>query len=223
MSRALAAALVASAVALAARGDARADGPLYTAPKSPPAATGWIEVHTGLTFADSLTLDQTSALLEGAGAPGMVLGIGAHWRTTRIDLGLMFESTSSFYFKVIEKEFATGGQFRAAANLRWRYIEDAWGALFMRLTPGLMAFRHADPVRQQVAVLDGSQLEDVDQHSVGFSLGFDFGVILYLSDKLAFTVDLDIVSATTTLGTQGGEVDYGLVRGLFTAGIEWRM
>ena len=32
-----------------------------------------------------------------------------------------------------------------------------------------------------------------------------------------------IIIATTTLGTQGGEVDYGLVRGLFTAGIEWRM
>jgi len=136
---------------------------------------------------------------------------------------VLFESASSFYFRQITQEFPTGGQFRAAANLRWRYIEDAWGALFMRLTPGLMVFRHADAVRNQVGMLAGAGLDTVDQHGVGFSLGFDFGIIIYINDDLALTVDLDIVSGTSTLATGGADVDFGLVRGFFTAGVELRM
>ena len=190
---------------------------------APPSSSGWINVHTGITFADSLVLGEQALQLDGEGAPGMVFGIGIHWRTARIDLGALFESSSGFYFKPLQQEFPTGGQFRVAANLRWRYIEDAWGALFMRLTPGLMVFRHADAVRQQVASVDGSNLEGVDTHSLGFALGFDFGVLLYITDDIAITIDLDIVSGTTTLATDGGEVDLSLVRGFFTAGIEWRM
>lgn len=228
MSRALVALpalAVALTVATSPTGAARAssEDPLYAPMRSPPSSTGWVHVHTGLTFADSLTLGQSLVMLQGAGAPGMSIGVGAHWRTSRIDLGVMAEALSSFYFRVVEKDFQTGGEFRAAANLRWRYIEDSWGALYMRLTPGLMVFRHSDPIRNQVAAVDGSQLASVDTHSVGFSLGFGFGVAIYLSDETALTVDLDIVSATSTLATQGGEVDYGLVRGVFAAGFEWRM
>ncbi|MCC6622288.1 MAG: hypothetical protein IT385_13580 [Deltaproteobacteria bacterium] len=222
MSRALGFGILVASLCASAHAVA-APSVLYDVSRPPPASTGWIRVHTGLTFADTLTLADNSAQLDGEGAPGMVLGVGAHWRTTRIDLGVLFESSSSFYFKQIAQEFPTGGQFRATANLRWRYIEDAWGALFMRLTPGLMVFRHADAVRQQVALLDGSSMPGVDTHSVGFSLGFDFGLLIYINDDVALSFDLDIVSGTTTLGTSRGEIDFGLVRGFFTAGVEIRM
>jgi len=223
MSRSDRVGLIVLAVLVGSGPSASAEPSLYDVARPPPASSGWIHVHTGMTFADSLTLGDNAIQLEGEGAPGMVLGVVAHWRTTRIDLGLLFEASSSFYFRQIAQAFPTGGQFRAAANLRWRYIEDAWGALFMRLTPGLMAFRHGDAVRNQAGLLDGSTLARVDQHSVGFSLGFDFGLLVYLTDEVALSFDLDIVSGTTVLGTGRGEIDFGLVRGFFTAGIEFAM
>jgi hypothetical protein len=83
---------------------------------------------------------------------------------------------------------------------------------------------HADPLRFQVAELVGGDLESVDQHNIGFSLGFDFGVLIYLSERFAIGVDLDIVSAMTSLDSgSGGEIDLDMVRGIFAVSAEWRM
>ncbi len=126
-------------------------------------ARGWMHVRTGLTFADGLVLDDGSLGLESNGDPGFVLGLGAHWRTSRIDLGLLFEATSSYAFEGLERDNRVGAQFRVAADLRWRYIEDHWGALFLRLTPGISALSHSDPTRFQVAELVGGDLTTVDR------------------------------------------------------------
>ena len=206
---------LASPAALASESEYRVGPPRY--------ARGWMHVRTGLTFADSLILDDGNLGLDSNGDVAMVLGIGAHWRTSRIDLGVIFESMSSWAFAGLERDNRVGSQFRVAADLRWRYIEDTWGALFMRLTPGIATFSHADPLRFQVSELIGGDLDSVDQHNVGFSLGFDFGVLMYLDERLALSVDLDVVSAMTSLDTDQGEVDMDMVRGIFGVSLEWRL
>lgn len=186
-------------------------------------ARGWMHVRAGITFADNLLLDTTGLALESNGDPSMVLGVGAHWRTSRIDLGVLFESTSSYAFAGLARDNRVGAQFRVAADLRWRYIEDHWGALFLRLTPGITAFSHADPLRFQVASLLATDLDGVDQHNVGFSLGFDFGVLVYLDERFALAIDLDVVSAMTSIDTDAREVDLDVVRGIFGISLEWRL
>ena len=186
-------------------------------------ARGWMHVRTGITFSDNLTLDNFGIGLASNGDPAFVLGVGAHWRTSRIDLGILFEATSSYAFAGLERVNRIGSQFRAAADLRWRYIEDSWGALFLRITPGISALAHADPLRLQVANLRGTDIESVDQHNVGFSLGFDFGVLVYLDERFALAIDLDVVSAMVSLDTDAGEVDLDMVRGIFGIAIEWRL
>jgi len=190
---------------------------------SPRYARAWMHLRTGITFADNLILGSGALGLESNGDPALVLGVGAHWRTSRIDLGVLFESTSSYAFAGLERDNRVGPQFRVAANLRWRYIEDNWGALFLRITPGLTAFSHSDPLRFQVSELLGTNLESVDQHNVGFSLGVDFGVLVYLDERFALAIDVDLVSAMTSLDTDGGEVDLDMVRGIFGITVEWRL
>lgn len=190
---------------------------------SPPTSTVWLHARTGITFSDTLTLGQSEISLATNGTPSMTLGLGAHWRTARVDLGVYFEALSSWSFPGLARQNRVGSQFRAVADLRWRYVEDAWGSLFLRLTPGLMVMSHADPLRFQVAGLAQSDLDDVDRHNVGFTLGFDFGATLYVSDSLAVSVDLDLISVTTSLGTASDDIDYSMVRGIFGLGLEWRL
>lgn len=194
---------------------ARADGP-------PDSGAGWLQLRTGATFADAATIDSFVGL-ESNGDPAMVLGIGAHWRTSRLDFGAIFESYSSWSFTGVARDQRVGAQFRAAALLRWRYIEDTWGSLYLGLTPGLVVFDHAAPMRFQVAQSIGVSDRTVDEHSLGFSFGFDFGVLVYLTDEVALALHLDVITSNTSLATEGGDVDLGMVRGLFAVGLEWRM
>ncbi len=188
-----------------------------------PAGSGWLEVRTGVSFGDSATIDQTLAI-TGKDDPAAVFGIGLHYRTARLDFGAIFEHAGSFRFAGLETLRRVGGQFRAAASLRWRYIEEAWGALFLRLSPGLMVFSHSDELRFQVANLTANaDFRDVDTHNVGFSLGFDFGAVIYITDMVGVSLHLDIVAGTSSIGGLGQDFDYSVVRGLFTAGLEWRM
>lgn len=186
----------------------------------PESASGWLQIRTGLSFADTLTLDSFIGL-ESNGDPGFVLGIGAHWRTSRLDFGAIFESLASWSFPGVSRDQRVGGQFRAAAHLRWRYIEDAWGALYIALSPGIMAFDHSPQVRFQAAQTVGAST--TDRHTLGFSMGFDFGLLFYLTDELALALNLDVMTCTTSLDTDVGPIDLDMVRGLFTVGLEWRL
>lgn len=193
----------------------RAEGP-------PESGAGWLQVRTGVTFADAATIDSFIGL-EGDGDPAMVFGVGAHWRTSRLDFGAIFESFASWSFSGVSREQRVGAQFRAAALLRWRYIEDTWGSLYLALTPGLVAFDHTAPMRFQVAQSIGASDRTVDEHTIGFSFGFDFGALIYLTEEVALALHLDVITSNTALATEGGDVDLGMVRGLFAVGLEWRM
>lgn len=193
---------------------------------APEYGTGWMQVELGFSFTDVALLDDAGVTLDSVGGPYPALAIGTVWRTPALDLGVRFEALGSFSFRGLALEQRVGPQFRAVANLRWRYIEDSWGALFLRLTPGAVVLSHADPLRQQAAqIVDGTtdRFKRVDRYNLGFTLGFDFGVLIYLTDKIGLVFDLDLVSATTSIGTDDRDVGYSVIRALFTAGFEWRM
>lgn len=188
----------------------------------PEAGAGWLQLRTGFSFADTATLDGFVGL-ETSGDPAMVLGIGAHWRTSRLDFGAIFESMSSFSFPGVSRDQRVGSQFRAAAHLRWRYIEDTWGALYLALSPGVIVFDHAPALRFQASQTLGASDSTVDRHTLGFSFGFDFGVLIYISEDLAAALHLDVITSNTALNTEFGDVELDMIRGLFAAGLEWRM
>ena len=188
----------------------------------PPYGDGWLQLEAGLTFTDVALLDDDSAL-DSVGTPAFVIAIGAIWRTAVLDLGVRVEALGSFQFQGLQRDDRVGPQFRAVANLRWRYVEDDWGALFLRLTPGVAVLNHADPLRFQASQLAGGNFDKVDRYNLGFTLGFDFGVLVYLSNTIALVFDMDLVSVTTSLGTSERDVDLTMIRGVFTAGLEWRM
>lgn len=187
-----------------------------------PSSTGWLDLRLGLSFADSMILgDQLR--LTSSGGPAEIFGVGATYRTPRLDLGLLLEGLGSFSFEAASGDSRTGSQLRVAASLRWRYVEEPWGALFVRLSPGLIAFAHADALRGQAAELVGRTLREADRNGVGWTIGVDFGVLLYLSPALALSIHLDLVTGATALDVGADSVDLVLTRGLVTAGLEWRM
>ncbi len=188
----------------------------------PPYGDGWLQLEAGLTFTDVALLDEHSTL-DSVGTPAFVVAVGAIWRTPALDLGVRLEALGSFQFQGLPRDNRVGPQFRAVANLRWRYVEDDWGALFVRLTPGVAVLSHADPLRFQASQAAGGDFDAVDRYNLGFTVGFDFGVLVYLSNRIALVFDMDLVSATTSIGTHVRDVDLTIIRGVFTAGLEWRM
>ncbi len=211
------------ATALAApRAATAADGASAASSGRIAAGSGWLSVRTGLSFGDLISLDDVVAIQAKRDA-GASFGVGFHYRTARLDLGVDVEHLGSFRFAGVDRLERTGGQFRAVANVRWRYVDAGWGALFLRLAPGLMVYSHADALRAEAGKIGGGAADDVDAHTLGFTLGFDFGGLITLSDRVALAAHLDIVTGTTRLGARDGDVDYTLLRGLFSLGIEWRM
>lgn len=183
--------------------------------------SAWLHLRTGVTMSDAAVLDGTGTSLQSTDAPTLALGIGAQWRTAGFDFGLGFEQLTSWSFEGLERANRAGAQFRATAELRWRYVDDRWGALYLSLNPGLGVMDHADPLRFQIANIDGSPLDSVGEHSLAFAFGFGFGALIYATESFLISIDLEVISFTSSVGTAGREVDLDMVRAVFGAGIEW--
>ncbi|TNF32319.1 MAG: hypothetical protein EP329_10620 [Deltaproteobacteria bacterium] len=199
------------------------------AARAPADGDGWLSAWSGLSFGDTIVLgnaDATDAVTLNGGGEAPLFGIDAHYRTTRLDLGVILEGLGSGRFDGLELTHRIGSQFRVAANLRWRFVDEAWGALFVSLAPGMMIFGHSDALRGQVVQLTGGDVlgfEEADEFSLGFTLGLDFGGLVYLSERLALSFKLAILTNTTSIKARDQDVSYTAVRGTFTAGLEWRM
>lgn len=194
-----------------------------------PTAGGWVSAWFGLSFGDTVLLANDGATdartLDGT-SEAPVFGVAVHYRTSRLDLGVVLEGLGSGRFAGLERDHRLGSQFRVAPNLRWRYLDEPWGALFVRLAPGLMIFGHSDALRGQATALAGGDVlsfEQADEFSLGFSLGLDFGALVYLSRRVALSFQLNVLTNTTSLEALGTDVSYTAIRGLFTVGLEWRM
>lgn len=186
-----------------------------------PADTGWLSARAGVGLVDTL---QVGLEEPGQGAASaLAFGVGLHYRTARFDVGGLFEGFGASRHGDAGREAPIGSSFRAAGTLRWRYLEQPWGALYLRLAPALMVLGHSDALRDRVAGFVEGDREAVDALTVAFSLGADAGLLVYLSEGLALSLGVDLVTAATTVGTEVGGVGYNTVRGLFTVGLEWRM
>jgi len=188
---------------------------------------GWLSAWTGVSFGDTVVLGNGSGAASLAGrSEAPVFGIDAYYRTSRLDLGLLFEALGSSRFTGLAGDNRIGSHFRVAASLRWRYLDAPWGALFVRLSPGLSVLGHSDALRAEVVGVTGGDATDfarADEFSLGFSLGLDAGALIYLSDRLALSLQVDVLTNTASVGAPGGSVAYAGFRGLFTVGLEWRM
>ncbi|MFT7582441.1 MAG: hypothetical protein ACI9MR_004123 [Myxococcota bacterium] len=199
-------------------------GTFSQTPTGPASDAVWVDAHLGFTFGDIITLDESTAI-SGNDQLAPAFGLAVYYRTARFDFGGLLEHIGSFGFSGLERTNRTGGQFRVAASARWRYIDEHWGSLFLRVSPGLALLRHSDPMRLQMAKIRGENFDHTVTEGLtyAFSIGFDFGTSVYLSKSLALSAHLDIVTASTAVAVAGSEVDYRTIRGLFTLGLEWRL
>ncbi len=200
--------------------------------RAPAAGAGWLWVQTGLSLHDVVAFD-TAAARQSEGGGALVFAVGAHHRFGAVDLGVLVEHLASVDLvdplpgTAPAAPTPSGGQVRAAASLRWRYLEGGLGALALGLTPGVLFLDHADGLRAEAAALatgdDGAALDGVDTHGLGFCLGLDLGALAYLDDGLAVSARLSLVVGHAALGTSEGELDLSLLRGHLSLGLEWTM
>ncbi len=188
----------------------------------------WLGFHAGVSFGSSVSVDD--ATLPDSDATDPMFGLALHYRLRRFDLGLVIDNIGGGAFQGFDSDRPVGGMSRVAAMLRWRYLDEPWGGLYMRLSPGWMALSHSDHIRAEIARAAGrdnpnqlSDLEGIDTYNSAFTLGIDFGVLIHLWEGVAAFAELETVTASTTLRVDGQDIDYNLVVPIFALGIETRL
>ncbi|MCB9729451.1 MAG: hypothetical protein H6744_08885 [Deltaproteobacteria bacterium] len=194
--------------------------PAARARTAPPTGTAWVGVRTGLAFIDSVSIDASS--VESTSDPAPLFGVGAFWRTRRLDVGAFVEHIGSGRYQRLASKARIGSQIRAAAALRWRYVEQPWGGMYARLTPGLAIIRHSDTFRLDTADSVGVELADMDVRSFGFSMSFDLGLEVYVNSRVAVSAEFSLINTVTRLRRGAEDLDYNRVRGVFVVGLELR-
>ena len=197
--------------------------------RPPPGGNVWVEAHAGWAFSDVLALreagDEFGPKIEPETTDdgGLAFGVGVHWRARRFDLGGFVESIASGAFARLESSARFGSQVRFASMLRWRYVDEGWGGLYVRLTPGLGIFELSDPLRFEVSKISSAQqFQDVDDRVFGFTMGFKMGIHFYLADRFsALFLELGSVLGTASVLDGADQVSYTRTRGLLVVGLEW--
>jgi len=187
---------------------------------SPPPAEPalWIHGHFGFAFADVILVDDLS--LNGTEGFAPSVGIGVTYRLSRFDLGVLVEALGGGSFKGMSDTFRIGGQVRAAASFRWRFVHRGWGGLFLHLSPGWTMFSYSDAVRFQAAALTGQDLKEVEPVSHGFAAGFGVGLLVNLLYDVALRIGFEgIMASGSFAGVDSGPMMR--VRGLASLGLEW--
>lgn len=196
-----------------------------------PASTVWVSFHAGATFATGATLSTagTATTLDSAGVPDAVMGLGVHYRTSRFDLGLLMSGVGGGAFRGDGdgRERRLGGMARVAALLRWRYLNDDWGALTLRVSPGVAFVSHSDSLRAEVAAAIGRRRTEldgvVDSHNTAFSIGIGFGLMLNLTRAILAYLEFETLTTATTLQEGASEVGYSTVQPSVMLGMEARL
>lgn len=194
--------------------------PAAQARRPPPHRTAWLDVRTGLAFADSVTVDSSS--IGATSDPAPLFGIGAHWRTRRLDVGAFVEHLGSGRYQRLASRARIGSQIRAAATLRWRYVEQPWGGMYARLSPGLAIIRHSDTFRLDTADSIGRSFEDIEVRTFGFTFSVEVGLSVYITQRVAAFGEFSIINTLARLRRSDEDLDYTRVRGAFVVGVEVR-
>jgi hypothetical protein len=210
-------ALVVGGLTCLASGQAHAESaPVETTKAVSAEADVWIHGHVGLAFADLIMVDNIST----AESVLPTVGIGFTFRLSRFDVGVLVEALGGGYFRGMSKRFRIGGQVRAGALLRWRFVHAAWGGMFLKLVPAWTMFSYSDAMRFQAATLTGVDLEQVDPVSHGFAFEFGAGVRVNVHHDVALRFGLGLMIASGSFGDVDGPALMRL-RGLACVGFEW--
>lgn len=182
----------------------------------------------GVTFANatSLTVGRDTEPFPLSGSLTPVLTVGFHYRTARFDLGVLAGSMGSGEVRGLVRDRELGHKWRVAASVRWRYIDADWGALFLRISPGVAILSHSDAMRSEVALAlskGRDQIEGVDTTTAAFSLGASLGFTIGIFHWLSLTLELEIATTVGELedGTSG--VRYTAIQPIFAIGFEARL
>lgn len=225
-----------AAVAIAFAASLAAGSPSPSRAASPGAARPpepsrlWLTVRGALVFSDTLTLNQRDEFfdeetrLETTDDTTPGFGVGAHWRASRFDLGAFAESFGSGRFERLATTARIGSQTRFVGTFRWRFVDEGWGGLYIRFSPGLVIYELSDPLRFELTKLvpATTDFEEVEERVFGFTFGFDMGLHFYLGRRTAFFLELGTATGSATVLEEPDEIDYLRTRGLFTAGFEWQ-
>jgi hypothetical protein len=192
----------------------------------PPSSALWLDVRTGLVFEDTVEFqrpdDFEPTRPEVSDETTLGLGVGLHWRARRFDLGAFVEGFGSGRFNRLATTARIGSQVRIAGTFRWRFIEEHWGGLYLRFSPGLGIYELSDPMRFEVSKLTpAGDFQEVDETALGFSFGFDLGLHFYVSRRVGLYFELGTVTGQADLVEGPDQVALTRVRGLLVAGVEW--
>ncbi|MCB9729449.1 MAG: hypothetical protein H6744_08895 [Deltaproteobacteria bacterium] len=188
-----------------------------------PGPSGWVGVRTGLIVDTRIgggILDITSRTLL---APAF--GVSAEYRFGRVDVGGVFESLGGTTFILEGRRRRLGGQMRGALTLRWRFMEQRWGAVYTRLGIGWAGTRLNDGFRDAVveAQGDGTERADVSQRAHGITASSAFGLILYPSTRVAAFIEGDVMTELFSMRIDGDRTPLSVTRTSVSVGVIWRL
>ncbi len=212
--RASAVAVATAAALLLSSGAARADAP---EPGEP-----WLQVRTGVAFADNIQVGAEFVGLTEEPAP--FFGVGLYWRTRHFDLGGAVEHTVGSRFARLTETAPLGSQTRVAAMARWRFVDRGWGASTIRAQVGYGLSVLSKELAFEIGRIGGLDLTPVDRLVHGVDIAVDIGMLAYVFDGgAAIHVDAGISAAIGRLSINGPNVPMLRVRGLIIAGVEWSL
>ncbi len=184
--------------------------------------TGWLTTRAGLSYADHVQIAGRPYIPNFDPLP--VFGVGWTWRVGTFDFGGLVEHLPGATSESLDgRSIRLGSHVTISTAARWRFIDQRWGAIYVRFTPGLTVFGTTDSLRGAVALNEGVSPHDVAHAGVGFGYSADLGLLILLSDHVGLHIDGGLVGSHGALKIADRDQGYARYRGLVRVGLEWRL
>jgi hypothetical protein len=114
---------------------------------------------------------------------------------------------------------------RGAATLRWRFVDQSWGAFYSRLGIGWVGTRLTDGFRDAIveAQGDGAQRSDVRQRAHGLAASTAVGITIYPTRRVAAFIEAEITAEIMSMRIDGERSPLAVTRTSIAAGVLWRL
>jgi hypothetical protein len=218
---------------------------LVRAPDPPPPSSGtrWVTVGVGVTGLSSVLIGDPSQIDELAETPllreesrdrfmdadarseSARFSLGVHHRFKSIDLGAMITQQAAQPVTLDGVDRQLPGYLQVALNLKWRFLDRHWGALYGGLALGGAVARPSHGFRASLAFqFEGKpDLAATEERFLAASASSRAGVMVYHGDDLGFFVEF----VGTALVAQIRVADHdALVSGrneCIQAGVTWSL
>lgn len=187
----------------------------------PESMTGWLDVHAGAVVQADLGGEFLPDGLDGQPVPAF--GAGAHFRTPRVDVGAFVAHTSGHYYSDDGEVLRLPGSTRAAALVRWRFLEGSWGALASTLAPGWTGQPLGRGFRRSLAPLADAPQSALPSSANGFTLGIGLSLLFHVDPRSLWYVGVESTNDLSTVRGGERELPLSVSRTLLHAGYQWRM